>query len=391
MSKRRPLVFVWEQFGPYHIDRCNAVARALGQHRVIGIEIAETSPSHLWDHPPAPTEFQLITLFKGVSTSHARPKVFFRLLQQLWRLKPGLCFVCHYDRWEILFASIMLRLSAIPVVTMQESKFDDKPRNRIRELLKSCFLLPYAGAMVGGARGRAYMEFLGFRAAAIAEGYDTVSVDRIASLADLPPAPDGRPYQERHFTIIARLVEKKNLAMAVDAYAIYRRLAGEQSRELHICGDGPLRAALEAQVAQRRLEGVVFCGILQPEAVPPKLARSLALVLPSTEEQWGLVANEAVALGVPLLLSTNCGAGDSLLRSGVNGFLYEPFNPDGLAYFMDVLGRDESLWRRMSQASLELRPVADTLRFGKAVTYFLDRLRAKAWAEAAACRTGRSE
>jgi L-malate glycosyltransferase len=201
-------------------------------------------------------------------------------------------------------------------------------------------------------------------------------MDRIASLADLPPAPDGHPYSERHFTIIARLIEKKNLSMAIDAYAKYRSLAGARSRHLHVCGDGPLRAALEAHVEQRNLEGILFCGLLQPEAIPSKLARSLVLILPSTEEQWGLVANEAIALGVPLLLSLNCGAGDTLLRTGVNGFLYEPSNPDGLCYFMDVLDRDEPLWRRLSQASLALRPLADTARFGKAVAFFLERLKA---------------
>jgi glycosyltransferase involved in cell wall biosynthesis len=370
----RTIVFVWEQFGPYHIDRCSAVAKELGgSYKIVGIEIAETSPSHLWDHPAAPADFPLITLFKGVATSHARARICFRLLREFLRIRPSVCFMCHYERIEILLASLVLRLLGVRVIAMQESKFDDRPRRLPREVLKSVFFLPYAGAIVGGARTRGYMEFLGFKADQIVEGYDTVSVDRIVSLADQPPAPDGHPYRDRHFTIIARLIEKKNLFMAVAAYQKYCELAGPGHRELHICGDGPLRAALQAEIEQRGIRGIFFCGILQPELVPPKLARSLALVLPSTEEQWGLVANEAVALGLPLLLSTNCGAADSLLRTGINGFLYEPHNPEGLAYFMELLGRDEALWRRMCNASAALRPLADSRRFQEGVSLLLSR------------------
>jgi glycosyltransferase involved in cell wall biosynthesis len=266
--------------------------------------------------------------------------------------------MCHYERIEILLAALVLRLLGIPVITMQESKFDDKPRRLSREMLKRIFILPYAGAIVGGTRTRRYMEFLGFKPDHISEGYDTVSVDRIASLSDQPPAPEGYPYRDRHFTIIARLIEKKNLFMAIAAYQKYCELAGPGHRELHICGGGPLRAALQVEIDRGGIRGIRFCGILQPELVPSKLARSVALILPSTEEQWGLVANEAVALGLPLLLSTNCGAADSLLRTGINGFLYEPDNPEGLAYFMDLLGKDEALWRRMCHASLALRPLA---------------------------------
>src|SRR5438045_771845 len=149
-GRMNTIVFVWEQFGPYHIDRCSAVAKALGgSHKIVGIEIAETSPSHLWDRPPAPTDFPLITLFNGVATSHSRAKICFRLLREFLRVKPSICFMCHYERIEIFLASLVLRLFGVPVITMQEMKFDDKPRRLFRELPKSAFFLPYAGAIVG--------------------------------------------------------------------------------------------------------------------------------------------------------------------------------------------------------------------------------------------------
>ena len=64
------------------------------------------------------------------------------------------------------------------------------------------------------------------------------------------------------------------------------------------------------------------------------LRKSLALILPSTEEQFGFVVLEALALGIPVIVSENVGARDLHVRTGVNGFIFEPDNEKGLAFFM---------------------------------------------------------
>jgi glycosyltransferase involved in cell wall biosynthesis len=72
-------------------------------------------------------------------------------------------------------------------------------------------------------------------------------------------------------------------------------------------------------------------------------------------------------MGVPILCSTNIGARDLLVRTGVNGFVFEPDNPAGLAYFMRRLAGDETEWRNLAEGSLHLAPLADTRNFGVAV------------------------
>jgi L-malate glycosyltransferase len=98
-------------------------------------------------------------------------------------------------------------------------------------------------------------------------------------------------------------------------------------------------------------DDVVFTGFIQTAQVARKLATTLALLLPSVEEQFGNVVIEAQALHLPVILSENCGARDVLIRSGVNGFVIEPDNAAGLAFFMQLLSDDEDLWRRMCQAA----------------------------------------
>jgi glycosyltransferase involved in cell wall biosynthesis len=250
---------------------------------------------------------------------------------------------------------------------MIDSKFDDKPRFLWRELVKKVFFLPYNGALASGDRARDYLRFLGFDPAVIHLGYDTVSMDRIRRLAGSPPAPGGVGFDDRHFTIIARLVPKKNIATALAAYAEYRRLTVSKPHELHICGSGELEDELRAVVKRLGVEGVVFRGFVQSPEVAHALASTLALILPSVEDQWGLVINEALAMGVPILCSLNVGARDLLVRVGVNGFLFEPDNPAGLAYFMCRLTDDENEWRRLAEGSIQLAPLADTRNFSASV------------------------
>jgi len=66
-------------------------------------------------------------------------------------------------------------------------------------------------------------------------------------------------------------------------------------------------------------------GFKQYEELPAYYALANAFVHPSKSEQWGLVVNEALASGLPVLVSERCGCSPDLVQDGVNGFT---FNPD---------------------------------------------------------------
>jgi glycosyltransferase involved in cell wall biosynthesis len=197
--------------------------------------------------------------------------------------------------------------------------------------------------------------------------YNAVSLDRIRNLAGALPAPDGMPFRNRNFIIVARLVPKKNLSMALKAAAIYAKQASNP-RSLHIFGTGPLEPELREQACNDGIAGIVhFRGFLQTAEISKAYGQSLALLLPSIEEQFGNVVPEAMGMGLPVIVSDNCGARDLLVRSGVNGFVIEPDNPAGMAYFMQLLSDDEILWRRMCVAAQKFAEQADGRCFAEAV------------------------
>ncbi len=367
------VAFVWSNFGPYHVDRLEAATAALaGKYRVVGIELAGASDTYAWERTPDRSEVARVTLFAD-AREETIPTL--RRLSALMRCCLSLgtrhVFLCQYERVEIFLLAVLLRGLGRRVYLMIESKFDDKPRRIWRELLKLGAYLPYNGALVGGPRTRDYLELFGFRRRQIKFGYDTVSTARVRLFGGSPPAPDGVPHRERHFTVLARLVPKKNIAMALDAYALYCRTSGNAARALHICGSGVLEQSLRDKVRELGLSGVVFRGFIQAPEVARTLASSLALILPSTEEPWGLVVNEAVAMGVPILCSYNVGARDLLVRAAINGFAFEPENAAGLARLMQWLAESETEWRRLAEGSLALSPWADTLLFGEGVAQLL--------------------
>lgn len=366
-AARPSILFVWGQFGPYHQDRCKA-AGELPNHTVIGLEIANNSSHHYAWAPTEASGFTKITLFPGQTYEQAgRLNRLWSLLHQGVRAGARYNFLCHYDQPEIFIFAVILRLLRRRVFIMWESKFDDRPRSLWREILKWFFLRPYHGVLNSGIRSRAYLAFLGMANRPIATGYDSVSIERLRALAEAPAAPNGVPFGQREFLVIARLVAKKNLSLVVAAYDLYRRNNSGNARNLVFLGTGPLEAALKAEVSVRGLEGVNFAGFVQTDGVAHYLSHALALVLPSIEEQWGLVVNEALALGVPVLCSENVGARDDLVRDSENGYVFTEYNAAHLADLMELLASNEARWRAMAIASSKRADLGDTARFAEGV------------------------
>ncbi|RYG88867.1 MAG: glycosyltransferase [Alphaproteobacteria bacterium] len=362
-----PIVFVWDNFGPTHIDRLEAVA-ASRDGPVVGVELNRTSATYEWEGGQG-TGFVWTTL---PSRRPGHIALAFHLARTIARVRPKAVFFCHYEMPAILVTAVVCRLCGVSAFVMNDSKFDDYTRQFWRELLKRFFVVPYQAAIVASPRSLDYYAFLGLDRSRIFPGYNAISISRIRAQSPAEPAPDGDHFAGRHFTIVARLVPKKNITLAIRAFALAR--AAGLSRNLVVCGSGPLLESLQTLCQDLGVAAAVeFRGFVQTAGVSAALSSTLALVLPSTEEQFGVVIAEAVALGVPVLASENCGARDTLVRSGVNGFVFEPDNADGLARMMLMLDRDEALWRELSLNSARFAAAADTPIFVESVIALADR------------------
>ena len=104
---------------------------------------------------------------------------------------------------------------------------------------------------------------------------------------------------------------------------------------LVLLGDGPLKSDLCHLISDLGLQhSVLLPGFKQYHELPVYYGLASAFVHASTTEQWGLVVNEAMASGLPVLVSNRCGCALDLVQEGHNGFTFDPYNVEQLADLM---------------------------------------------------------
>ena len=116
-----------------------------------------------------------------------------------------------------------------------------------------------------------------------------------------------------------KLLEAKRPLDLLKAFAVVSKAA---RAALVYVGDGPLRPRLEAYVHEFRIQHVYFMGFQNQTELPQFYAIADVFVLPSSFDPWGLVVNEAMCFGLPVIVSDQVGAGGDLVQQGLNGFVY---------------------------------------------------------------------
>src|SRR5262249_20696744 len=219
----------------------------------------------------------------------------------------------------------------IPMVVMSESSRQDEPRTWRKEAIKRRIVGLYSAALVGGQRHVEYLVELGMPRQRVFTGYDVVDNDyfgrRTAEIRNSKfEVRNKRGLPANYFLASARFMEKKNLPRLITAYAEYRRKSqndGTAMWDLVLLGDGPLRETLKSKLSTLNLnEHVHLPGFKPYDELPVYYALANAFVHASTIEQWGLVVNEAIASGLPVIVSERCGCVPELLQG--NGFTFDP-------------------------------------------------------------------
>lgn len=150
----------------------------------------------------------------------------------------------------------------------------------------------------------------------------------------------------------SRLVPHKNPAFALQVAARTAGLLGRRV-SLDVLGDGALRPALDALA--REIGGAVdvrFLGHRPQQELPRLYGRARLFLFPTQWEPWGLVANEACAAGLPVLISEAAGSAGELVVDGLNGCVL-PLDPGLWATHCARLLADDVLWARYSGSGRE--------------------------------------
>jgi glycosyltransferase involved in cell wall biosynthesis len=348
------IALLFNNFGPYHLARLQS-ANAASQEdgwQVVGIELARVQDQYPWQTSSSQREeISIVSAITGQTLEDVPQR---RLLRQLWRVlhtvNPTVIAVAGYYNPPTLLTLLWCRLTGRRIILFSDTKEDDAIRAGWRESIKGWLVQRYHAALVGGRPHRRYLANLGMPAEAIFTGYDVVGNDHFhpARIRSLP-----RPLERPYFLAINRFVAKKNLPFLLNAYAAYRQQAEPDGWDLVLCGDGELRPQLEQQVNTLGLQAAVHLpGFLQQEQMLPYFAHAGSFIHASLTEQWGLVVNEAMAAGLPVLVSNRCGCFEDLVINGVTGFGFDPEDQTQLTNLMLAVSSGQVNLAAMGQAGL---------------------------------------
>jgi glycosyltransferase involved in cell wall biosynthesis len=251
-----------------------------------------------------------------------------------------------------LQALLSCRLTGIPCIVRGEAN-GLRPRAWWKRWLHARLLSQYAACLAIGTNNRRYLLDAGVPPARIFMTPYCVDNARFAEGAESwrnkPPGEDactrfGLDPARTTFLFSGKFVEKKRPGDLIEAI---RNLGPEARRRVQalMVGGGPLEGQLREAAAGLP---VVFAGFLNQSEIPAAYSASDCMVLPSDHgETWGLVVNEAMACGLPVLASNQVGCAVDLVHPGETGDVFRCGDVDVLADLLTRYGNDRDALARM--------------------------------------------
>lgn len=344
MSNKVKIGFLNDTMGPYHYARLDA-ANLLSDCTFI--EFSNQDHTNYWKTTDEKT-LKKITLFKEKPiTEQNKIDISNRLNQVLTTIDPDVVLISGWDATASLIGLRWCLNNNIPTIILSESQHHDFKRTWLKEFIKKFILKLFDSAFVGGKNQIKYLSILNFPSENIYTGCDLVDNNYFKKNSYIPEEDKeilliekGLP--EKFFFTSCRFVEKKNLIFLIETFKEFSK--NHPSWSLVIAGDGPLKNQLLNAVETLKLEDKVFFpGYVQYDEMPLFYGLSSCFILPSTTEQWGLVVNESLSCGKPVLVSERCGSAPNLVENNDVGYTFNPYDSSDLLKKMELIISEKNL------------------------------------------------
>tara|TARA_Y100001968_G_scaffold276526_1_gene270860 strand:- start:426 stop:1583 length:1158 start_codon:yes stop_codon:yes gene_type:complete len=329
------VLFVLRRIGPYHHSRFTAAVNA-----GIDLIVVETRPNS----KEYPWEFNSLSRYKKISfpasfttESDLKNKELDNLFQQILnKYKPNVAVSAGWSDRSYMRLLISCYKRKIPITVVSDSRDCDKSRPRVKELIKRILIRGYHSSLVAGKESKEYLIKLGFSSSAIFQPWDVV--DNVffkeaftGKEINLPP----------HFLCVGRFLERKNHVTILNSYAKYQSNNGKFG--LKLIGSGPLELRIRDLIKKLpNPKSVTIEPFQQLKELSISYKKAYAFILASTQDTWGLVINEAMASGLPCIVSNSCGCATDLIKNKVSGFTFNPLDSDRLTEIMHLIENQSS-------------------------------------------------
>ena len=353
------LVIITEIIAPYRIPVFNALASSSGINLHV-IFLAETDPTQRqWKVYADEIRFSYEVLpnwRRRFERLHVLLNV--GIFSSLRRCAPDLIICGGYNYPAVWQSLLWAKAHRVPVVLWCESTLNDQRNKRkVFEIAKRIFFQACAGFLVPGTASREYVSSFGIGPTEIITAPNAVDISFFTQRADDALRERSRFLHElnlpaHYFLYVGRLVEQKGIFHLLEAYEkMTSQIRGQVG--LVFVGDGPDRSRLLQRAAAIAPGRVCWAGFVHREQLPAYYALSDALVLPTLSDPWGLVVNEAMAAGAPVIVTDVAGCTVDLVTHMWNGYVIEAGHLDELSSALESLAGSSRLRSTMGARSRE--------------------------------------
>jgi len=358
-NQQRRVLILSEIISPYRIPVFNALAcdERLDLHVVF---LSETDKGlRQWrvykDEIRFPYEVLPSARFRGRKGSLL---LNWKLHSSLERFAPEVIVCGGYNyvaAWEALWWA---KNHNVEMVLWSESnRHDARSGRRFVESMKTYFLSRCDRFVVPGKSAREYLEMLGAEERQITIAPNAIDNEWFQAQAQPIRGQSLKCRTEfglpaRFMLFSGRLVREKGVFDLLDAYATLPEDVRLQVGVV-FAGDGASKRELERRARKIRPGMVCFSGFLQREELAGFYALAEALILPTHSDPWGLVVNEAMACGLPAIVSEVAGCALDLVTDGWNGYVVAAHDVEALRTGIHRLATDSELRQNMGVNSLK--------------------------------------
>jgi glycosyltransferase involved in cell wall biosynthesis len=284
----------------------------------------------------------------------------FDLFRRIIRVDYDVVWVHGFAYLTLWLAMIAAWLRRMPVLLREEQTLVRR-RSWIRRSLRAPILRVFFRFVSGlfiGTNNRRHFEHYGMAARRLF--YAPYCVDNEALGAEAGQLRPQKPRLRKEFGItearpvilfVAKFVERKQPQLLLEAF---REVRNRRPCALLFVGDGALEHDLRRRVAEAEIPDVHFAGFLNRSEIASAYVAADVFVLPSRDEPWGIVVNEAMNFALPIVASDAVGSAADLVSDGENGYLVPSGDVQALAAAIDRLVADPALRRRFGERSRTL-------------------------------------
>jgi glycosyltransferase involved in cell wall biosynthesis len=287
----------------------------------------------------------------AIRGTHIRPSV----LWYLWRYKPDVIVAGDFFL-QTLFALIYACLFRSKILIHSNATRQTGVMHAKRKWFRQWLVRHCDGFIAASSETKKYLCELGAKPDTVFISIQTIDVHRWKQLVEEEKKSQDNLKSElglndKVIIYVGRLVSFKGVHLLIEAFHRVAEMIHNVS--ILLVGGGSEEAKLKEYCKQKNLsEKIKFVGYKQPRELPQYYAVADLFVFPTLGEPFGLIVNEALASGLPVICSPFAGAAE-LIQEGENGYIVDPRDTKKLSEVLATVLTDENLLQSLKLGALD--------------------------------------